>query len=199
VLLSGVAAPHAFADQINVAFVTCINPVGAVSCVDLPSGQQVWWRVLNTLAPSIRQVYSPFPGSNDLLDVRLEADFAEGTRSWSWDVVGSGAPPDLFVETEPFDASLVRGLVALRVTATLPRTVFDPLYADNEFLSFIADTPFVSASAGPVHGPLDVYAQGRFEIETPVIPEPTTLALVGGGLALLARSRRRRRRAMRRA
>ena len=188
-VLGGMAAPPAFADQIGVAFVTCINPTSAAGCQSLTSGQ-VWWRVWNRFDPAVGgDLANPFPGSNDLHDVRLDFDFAGGTRSWFWDVI---TPEGRFAETEPFDVSLIHGFIALRITATLTRTVFDPLWVSNEYLSFIADTPFLSASTNSFPPPLDLTAEGRFVLSP--VPEPATLSLLVIGIAGIRGARWVRRR-----
>ena len=180
-LLMSLTPSSAAADQIWVGTVTCIT-LTAPSC-PLASGL-IWWRVVNTAT----NYDNPYPGSNDLLDINLEFRHADGTMRWHWDSVAPGA----YVETEPFDASLLGSLGLLHVDAGLARTAFDPLFPDNPYLSFTAESARVSADATGFPPPLDLWAQGEF-VSHPT-PEPATLTLLGLGLAGIATARRRRRR-----
>jgi hypothetical protein len=60
-----------------------------------------------------------------------------------------------------FDISLLSKLTNLTFTATLPMTVFDPVFRDDPYTKFIASSATVSASQSRFPPPLDVAAQGR--------------------------------------
>ena len=185
---TAVATTEVYADQIWVASGVCIVPNSRAGCSEFTSGPAVF-RVLNELG----QLYIPSPGSNDIFDVTLDFTYDGGSLTWHWDSIPPALLPGMFVETGPFDIALLNKLISLQLSATLPRTVFDPAFAGNPYLKFTADSQRVSGTLTqfPEGGPLEVFAQGRFEM-TPT-PEPATLTFVGLGLAgLVARSRIRR-------
>jgi hypothetical protein len=185
-VLIALEAPRAAADEIFLGFVTCIPTVdvGAGGCPAIRSGTASWrvWNLMDGFD-------SPFPRSNDLNDVSLDFQFAGAALSSHWDVI----LPGQFVETAPFDISLLNQFMTLRLDATLSRTVFDPLFTNAPFTKFIADSAFVSATGTSFPPPLDFFAHGQFA-QNPV-PEPATLTLLGLGLfgitALWWRERRR--------
>ena len=186
---AALATSQAAADQIGIAFVTCINNNSSLNCSEQGNGP-VWWRVVNRM----EQYDSPFAGSNDLRDVTLDFRYQGGSVTAHWDVLP--ATPSccgFFGETSPFDASLMRQLISLTLTATMSRTVFDPLYSSDPYLRFTANSSLVSATATQFPPPLGVYAAGTFE--TLPTPEPASLTLVGFGLAGLYRARARKRQA----
>jgi hypothetical protein len=186
-LAMGIATPPAAADPLFVAMVTC-RPLSDGSCPEVSSGPVVW-RVLNFM--TLSSVDTPFPGSNDIHDVTLEFEYHGGSLEWHWDVIAPANGLGQFVETDPFDASLLTSLVSLRLQATLTRTVFDPVFPGNKYLKFVAESPLISGSATSFPPPMMVFAQGEF-VANPV-PEPGTMALLASALAGLAASARRRR------
>ena len=103
----------AAADQIWIASVTCIAVDSPASCTDLATGP-VQWRVLNV----VPRFDVPFPGANDLQNVTLQFEFPGGSSTSHWDLIEPAAT-GVFAETNPFDASLVKQLVSLRLGATL--------------------------------------------------------------------------------
>jgi len=172
-VLIALEASRAAADEIFLGFVTCIPTIdiGASGCPAISSGTASWrvWNLMNGFD-------SPFPGSNDLNDVTLDFQSAGGALRSHWDVI----LPGQFVETSPFDISLLNQFMTLRLDATLSRTVFDPLFTDVPFTKFIADSAFVSVTGTSFPPPLDIFVQGQFA-QSPV-PEPATLTLLGLGL-----------------
>jgi hypothetical protein len=174
------AARPASADQLGIGFITCI---ASVSCIE--SDGPVYWRIINGL----HLFANPEGASEDLLDVTLEFHYEGGSLSWHWDRVQPLRVAGDATETDPFDASLVRRLTLLRFSATLPRTVFDPVFTTNPRESFVAETDRITASTTEFPPPLNFYAQGDFELAP--VPEPGTVALVAIGLAGMARLRRR--------
>jgi hypothetical protein len=183
VVLTAVAASRATADEVFWGFVTCIPTASAGGCTGTSSGTASWrvWNLMGGLD-------SPFPGSNDFNDVTLDFQYAGGALNWHWDVIS----PDQFVETNPFDISLLNRFSTLRLDTTLSRTVFDPLFTNFPFTKFIADSPFVSVTGTSFPPPLDILVQGQFA-QNPV-PEPATLMLFGLGLAGITASWRKSRR-----
>ena len=172
-----------YADTLFLGFVTCVTET-APSCVEgsPDSGQ---WRVVNFMS----DLYTPSPGSSDLLDVSLTVTYQAASQNWHWDVVRAGQ----FVETEPFDPVVLSTLVSWSVSATLPRITFDPVFPNTPYVAFVPNSAHVSASASTFPPPLDLFAEGVF-VQKP-IPEPgtLTLALLGlGGLFIGARARRNR-------
>lgn len=174
---AALATSQAAADQILVATVTCINPVSSAACTDLPDSTQVWWRVINWLGA----FDTPSPGSNDLHDVTLTFTYEGGSSTTHWDTIAPAAP-GVFGETTPFDAALVKRPASLQLTATLPRTEFDPLYSANPYVKFVADGPTVTGASTQFPPPLDVFAQGQL-VASPT-PEPETWVLLFVGLGV---------------
>ena len=168
-LLAGTTT-RAAADIISVASVTCFGDLDR-SCVD-PGTTQASWAVGNHLS-----TFLGFGSDADLLNVNLTFDYDGGSRAWHWDVIH---PTNQVVTTEFFDISLVSKLTALTLTATLPTTVFDPVFGGDPYTKFIASSTLVSASQSQFPPPLDVVAQGTFIRTT---PEPGTLLLLTTGLA----------------
>jgi PEP-CTERM motif-containing protein len=176
-------AQPSYADKLFLGFVTCVTET-APSCVE-GSPDSARWRVVNFMS----DLNTPSPGSSDLLDVSLTVTYQAASQNWHWDVVRPGQ----FVETEPFDPVVLSTLMSWSVSATLPRTTFDPVFTDTPYLAFVANSPLVSASATTFPPPLDLSAEGVF-VQKP-IPEPgtLTLAMFGlGGLLISARARRGR-------
>lgn len=175
------------ADSLGVGFVTCITPVGSLNCTQVGSAP-VYWRVINTM--SLTSIASPFEGANTLHDVVLEFEYVGGSRRWTWDVIEPvGLPGTGFGETDPFDATLVSNLISLRISATLARTVFDPVFVGDDRISFVAESPFVSATTTSFPPPLNLWAEGQFE--TAPVPEPGTVTFVLLGLCGIGSLRRR--------
>jgi hypothetical protein len=174
---AALATSQAAADEILVAEVTCINPVSSSACTDLPDNTQVWWRVINRLGA----FDTPFPGSNDLRDVTLTFTSEGGSSTTHWDTIAPAAI-GVFGETTPFNASLVKQLVSLQLTATLSRTDFDPLFSSNPYLKFVADGPIVTGNSTHFPPPMDVFAQGQL-VASPT-PEPKTWVLMFVGLGV---------------
>jgi hypothetical protein len=185
VVLVALWASPAAADELGLGFVTCITP-DARACPEFNDGTPVWWRVVPI---PLNSYASSFPGSNDLLDVSLQFDYEGGSSTYHWDLIGAN-----FVETPPFDVALVKKLTSLEIDATLARTVFDPVFPFQGSPTFVADSSHVSVSQTSFPPPLDFFATGTFIPAPPTpVPEPTSLVLVGTGIAgVLYRSRRRR-------
>lgn len=112
--------------------------------------------------------------SVDFLDVTLTFDFVGGSQTYSW----SDVSPATFVETAPFDPSLV--LTGLAVQYTLSQQVF-PLDA---YTTFTANSLQNTASTNTFPPPLDLFVQGT---AVTVVPELDSALLVGTGvMAFLA-------------
>ena len=172
-------ARTASADTLGIGFITCIAPS---SCPEATG--PVYWRILNGLS----EFANPDGGSEDLLDVTLDFQFEGGSLSWHWDRVPAW-DTGVLTETDPFAASLVSRLTLLRFEASLPRTLFSPLYPFDDRVSFIASTNRVTASATTFPPPINFFAEGQYEIAP--VPDPATLTLVATGLSGLIYRRRR--------
>jgi len=115
----------------------------------------------------------------DFLNVTLTFDFVGGSLTYSW----SDISPATFVETAPFDPSLV--LTSLTVQYTLSQQVLQL----SKYTTFTANSLQNTASTNTFPPPLDLFVQGT---AVTVTPEPGSALLLGtGGIALFAAVRKR--------
>lgn len=115
----------------------------------------------------------------DFLDVTLTFEFVGGSQTYFW----SDVSPATFVETAPFDPSLV--LTTLAVQYTLSQQVFQL----NTYTTFTANSLQNSASTNTFPPPLDLLVQGT---AATIVPEPNTALTVGTGLMALFAAKRKK-------
>ena len=179
VALTGIGASEASADvifpeTILAGFVTCIPDAGSSCTSALATTGQ--WRVVNALSPDV----GGFPQSTDLLNASLVFSYGGGSLVWNWSILS----PD-FVETPPFDVSLLSTLTSLTFQATLADTTL-ALYGGD---MFIANSPLLSATTTSFPPPLSIFVDG---VHLHPVPEPATLGLLATGLLAIVRRKRQR-------
>ena len=167
--------------SLEMGFITCIPQIVAdVSCSDplIASDTGVWRLVLGDLLTG---------AGGGLDDVTLTVVAASVQMQWTWSHIDP-----LFVETTPFNLSLLSQFTSLSISATLPHGgIWDPLSPTDPFTKFVADSTRVSATEFAFPPPLNFSAPGLL-ITT--IPEPASLGLecIGIGLLVITASVRRR-------
>ena len=167
--------------SIEIAAATCIPQVagfsGACSDPQIASGMGVW-RVVDWLFGGVTTGGGGMPGDQSLYDVTLTFVAGSFQEQWTWDRITVQ-----YVETEPFNLSLLTQFTSLSLTATLPNGgVFDPLDPRYPDTKFVADNTVVSATAFTLPPPLRLSASGQI-ITT--VPEPSGITLASIGMALV--------------
>jgi hypothetical protein len=163
------------AQTIDAGLVTCI-PNAGTSCID-PAATTGQWRVLNLLGPGT----SGFTDSANFLNATLTFSHSGGSLVSTWPTISP-----LFVETDPFPVSLISQMTSLSFQATLSQTMFH--YSQSGDV-FVADTAALFATTSSFPPPLPINVTGN---NIHPVPEPSSLLLIGSGVAGLLRYRKRR-------